>query len=360
MARILYPALQAPPLTPAQEPETTSLDRWYRPFSEPILVRAITAAVIASGCAFVPAAPFPETTTVSRWQQPLSEPARSRPGLSAAAQSFAAPDPFPRAPAVEAITVDKWLVALSEPVRSKVSLAAPNQPFAAYVGAAPFAEATSLDRWYAPFSEPVRLKQALGIAAQPYLFKPDALPPAPETITVDKWHAALSGPVRFRVLPTALYPFHVTPEELPPPNPIIAPTGGMVKTKLKPKKRWHTLPNGMRVLATDERHARLAAFHGETGREIAPEAAAEPAQAAPEARGTETALQAPEAPPSRAEPITGPLLGETAPALATGETRNLGGLAHQLEQAGEALKAAQVRRAQIAEDDELILSLLLN
>ncbi len=139
----------------------------------------------------------PETTTVDRWFQPLSEPVRRSAGILAAAALLASgavfvaePSDFPAPP--ETITLDKWFVELSRPTL-------PPLPRQAAGEAAPPAffgpEVTSLDKWFQPFSEPVRVKPPLPIAAYPSTWDdPDALT-QPEATSLDKWYMPLSEPV---------------------------------------------------------------------------------------------------------------------------------------------------------------------
>jgi hypothetical protein len=54
---------------------------WHQPWREPgrlNVVKAAAVALIASGAVLVEAAPFAEATTVDRWQRPFSEPVRTR------------------------------------------------------------------------------------------------------------------------------------------------------------------------------------------------------------------------------------------------------------------------------------------
>src|ERR1700730_3129805 len=124
MARFQYPSLTQPIFAGG---ESITEDKWHEPWTEPVRSRIapqLAVALIASGLAYVEAAPFAETVTESRWHQPWSEPVRVRPALPAGEQQFLAFQPAP------IIKVD-WFASLSEPVRVKPGLPAQvQQPLA--------------------------------------------------------------------------------------------------------------------------------------------------------------------------------------------------------------------------------------
>lgn len=181
MARIIYPALQAPVLTPAQDPETTTFDRW--------------------GFA---------------WSEPVRLPLRLQPGLN----PYPALDPvLTQAQTPEKVSYDRWNYPWSEPVRQKPGLAAAQYPFHGQTPTQPFQEVISVDKWFEALSEPVRFPRALPKAVHNHFTEIVQSPPFGETILVSKWFEALSEPVR---LPAGLKPYlhsSYVSEELPIPNP---------------------------------------------------------------------------------------------------------------------------------------------
>lgn len=166
-------------------------------------------------------------------------------------------------------------------------------------------------------------------------------------------------------------------------NPaVIKAVGGLIKKKAR--KQWYMLPNGIRVLATSEHYAKLAAQY-EVARKREPiEAPAEIAAEAPpapvEIATVETAPEVVKTLPAPQETISGPLLGEVPVAAAavveiapvdTGLVASLEAarVAEQVRREDEA-RAAEIRRIAeeqhrahiarlIAEEDELIVNLLL-
>jgi hypothetical protein len=200
MARFQYPSLTQPIFAGG---ESIIEDKWHEPWSEPVRSRIapqLAVALIASGLAYVEAAPFAETVTESRWHQPWSEPVRVKPRLIDGAQQFLAPDPLPR-------VSFGWFNWLTEPVRVKAALPVVEQRVFAF-------EPTPIISiaWHLPFAEPVRVKPGLGVGAQQYL----ALQPWPD-ISIG-WAPAFSEPVRIKPgLIAALQPYEVSYDVQPYP-----------------------------------------------------------------------------------------------------------------------------------------------
>jgi hypothetical protein len=206
--------------TGASEPVLES--KWHQPWSEPVRSRIapqLAVALIASGLAYVEAAPFAESVTEDRWHQawsepvvkarprlaeaqqqflawqpapspfvasgwyaPLSEPVRIKPALPASAQQFAAPDPQPR-------VSFSWFGWLPEPVRLKPRLPEGEHQFLA-LGPWP---AISIS-WWRPLDEPTRVRPTILIAAP----EQQVSPFDEDIVFVDRWFAWWSEPVRVR------------------------------------------------------------------------------------------------------------------------------------------------------------------
>jgi len=96
----------------AEQPETTSLDRWYQNLSAPLYSKAALRSANQQAF-FAPVSEASETTTVDRWLQALSEPARARFSTSLLVPAFtwAVCTPTVAAPTWG------WLGPLSEPPR---------------------------------------------------------------------------------------------------------------------------------------------------------------------------------------------------------------------------------------------------
>jgi hypothetical protein len=225
--------------------------KWHQPFSEPVrhkIAPQLAVALIASGLAYVEAAPFAEAVTESRWHQPFSEPVRTRWFPAAEQQTLAwqpAPSPF---------VATGWFNWLSEPVRAKPRLPEGEQQFIALqpwpdvrIGwYAPLAEPVRVrpkilvpayeqqfqpfdediifvDRWFAWWSEPVRIKPALRAASQQVL----AFDPFPFAVTIG-WAPQLSEPVRIKpALLAALQRYEVSYD--PQPFPFLGGGGGWLE-----------------------------------------------------------------------------------------------------------------------------------
>lgn len=94
------------------EGENITLDKWFRPPSEPVRVSPNFNWITAGDFKFEP---FTVTPPIDRWAQPIAQPV-----LDIRRQQQTYPffffDPFPIV-SVEEITLDKWFVQASEPVR---------------------------------------------------------------------------------------------------------------------------------------------------------------------------------------------------------------------------------------------------
>src|ERR1700736_470321 len=200
MARFQYPSLTQPIFAGG---ESITEDKWHEPWTDPVRSRIapqLAVALIASGLAYVEAAPFAETVTESRWHQPWSEPVRVKPRLIDGAQQSLAPDPLPR-------VSFGWYNWLTEPVRVKAALPVVEQHVFAF-------EPTPIISiaWHLPFPEPVRVKPGLGVGAQQYL----ALQPWPD-ISIG-WAPPFTEPVRVKPgLIAALPPYEVSYDVQPYP-----------------------------------------------------------------------------------------------------------------------------------------------
>jgi hypothetical protein len=153
---------------------------WRVPLSEPTRRQPRTTDFPALW--LVKAAPFEETTTVDRYWQPLSEP-RGRRFPASQQQALAWSDFTPAS--TENVTLDKWFAPLAEPIRVRARLATASQQAAWFVKADPFAETVSIDRWLRPLSEPVRRRPGLSEGLQQFFTlhpAPIIVPPEPEIV----------------------------------------------------------------------------------------------------------------------------------------------------------------------------------
>jgi len=217
------------------QPETTSLDKWYSPFSEPVRTQPIShAALFASGLVYVgePSDVEPLAEFLG-WYKGLDEPVLPLVlPISNYPATFFENEVSELDPTAERLA---WYVDLSTPTLPKVRVA----EFPAFVTDADSltrAETTTLDRWWRELSEPVRT-QPISLAAlisgevrvdEPSDLDPVAeqlawyrnldLPTLPkprvaefpafvidvealtlaEIITLDKWWTELSEPVRVK------------------------------------------------------------------------------------------------------------------------------------------------------------------
>jgi hypothetical protein len=204
----IYQGIAEPPRV---APEVLTLDKWFRPFSEPVRIPARLGTGSQQFLVLVKAAPFGETNTEDRWHQPWSEPRRDhvvKRHLIAEAASGGVISPSALTQP-EAVTEDRWHQPWSEPVRFR-RLPTSEQQTLAYVRVAD--EVITPDKWFAPLAEPVRFRRFPTSEQRDLAYVRLLI----ETITQDKWYRALSEPVRFRELARALHPFFAY---YPPPIP---------------------------------------------------------------------------------------------------------------------------------------------
>ncbi len=164
--------------------ETSTLDKWFAPWRDPVRVKPGLPAgeqSVFTG----PIAPI-ETIQVDKWYASWRDPVR----LPRRLQVSANPSFFPAStnPAVSF----SWFNSLAEPPKPKVGLAAASQQFTAFVQAAPFAEAVLESKWHQPWSEPVRVKPGLRTGAQQVFTTSPVV--VFETVTLDKWYFAWTNP----------------------------------------------------------------------------------------------------------------------------------------------------------------------
>jgi hypothetical protein len=186
-----------------EEAEVITLDKWYSPLTEPVLVKP-RASEFPSFVTDDESLGDGENITLDKWYAPLSEylhkDARSEAALLAGNNYEGEPADFD--PTAEFLG---WYVSLGEPVR--VQKRAPSFP--AYIVdsfALTQPEVTSLDKWFAPFSEPVRVQPtslAGLISGTVYVGEPSDVEPLAEFLG---WFKDLSQPTYPKVLPTAIYP----------------------------------------------------------------------------------------------------------------------------------------------------------
>lgn len=192
----IFPSLQQPVLTDAQQPEAVSEDKWHRPFSEPVRQRIAPRLAIALAVSGLTAPPFvlPAPSEAMAWHRPLSEPVRVKPALRTALHQYFAVDTVALTNP-EVVSTDKWFPRLSEPVRVRLSLPVYQQQAFAFVKASPFPETVFPDKYWRPLAEPVRLPRALGVQQQKAAFLVKATPFG-ENVNPDKWFVPLSDPMR--------------------------------------------------------------------------------------------------------------------------------------------------------------------
>lgn len=190
------------PVPPIEEvAEEITLDKWYAPLSQPVLVKA-HASEFPTSTNDTEGLTQPEVTSLDKWWSPLSEflhrDKRSAAALEPA--SIIDPDLLTRP---EETLVSKWVPQTSEPVRLKARLLTALQEaffVDANIAAVPPAEEITLDKWYQPHSEPVRVKPRASSFPE-FTIDTEGLT-FPEVTSLDKWFAPLSEPVR--VQPTSL------------------------------------------------------------------------------------------------------------------------------------------------------------
>ena len=175
--RFLYQGI-ADPLTVPAAGETVTLDKWYRPASEPVRKVVAIAAIVGATTFAPPFVPDSAAVTLDRWYQPASEPVRTSVPLLLEGGMTVAP---PFVPDSAAVTMDRWYQPASEPVRT---VPAAQQQATTFV---PVVEvpAPSMDSWYQPASEPVQTVPAAIQQASDFKMP---FTPAPEVVLRE--HAA--------------------------------------------------------------------------------------------------------------------------------------------------------------------------
>jgi hypothetical protein len=107
-------------------------------------------------------------TSLDKWWRPLSDPTRRKVSFAAHPSSFL----VKAAPFEEIALVSKWFSPISLPTRRKVSFASHPSLFRVHAG--PFGEQTLITKWFAPLSLPTRRK--VSFAHHPSLFLVKASP----------------------------------------------------------------------------------------------------------------------------------------------------------------------------------------
>lgn len=201
--RILYPQLQAPVLTAAQEPEQVTESRWHQPWSEPVRFKIIPALAIvlySTSGTFAPTpVPEPGPAYESQYHQPWSEPVRFKrdPRASVVLAAASGPTEGIYASQLEPGKYVPWFAPFSEPVRVKPGLKSNLQQAWTGPTAPPTAPTILVSQWFANLSEPVRLKPRLGAGLNPFEYgiPQETIP----IITADMpWFQWWSEPVRFK------------------------------------------------------------------------------------------------------------------------------------------------------------------
>jgi hypothetical protein len=198
--RIQYQVQTEPVST---RPETTTVDRWHQPLSQPVLRAGLAVAVIASGAVLAPpqvaAAPV---TSIDRYLQPLSQPVL-RTGIGAAPQPAATWSTF--TPQAAAVTIG-WMAPLSQP-----ALPAKEGGDVLALSVSQDPETTTVDRWHQPLGTPLRA------AWRPALFQSTAwVPSTTQAVTVNfGWFQQFLDPRRASWSPSSQPAFTTTVSQSP-------------------------------------------------------------------------------------------------------------------------------------------------
>lgn len=208
---------------------SATMDRWHRPWSEPVrqkIAPAATVALIASGL-FAPVL-NPETQITqnfeSRWHYAWSEPVRQKPGLGAHLQQpftigtppivsygwnvpqtdlaprskpglLTASQQFVALPSFPPIVSFGWYAPWREPAKPKISLPANSQQFIALPTFPPIVSYG----WNVPQTDLAPRNRAGLVSANQQFLAWNTLTPPSEIVTLDKWYAAWREPPKPKV-----------------------------------------------------------------------------------------------------------------------------------------------------------------
>lgn len=147
------------PILPLPNP---TVDQWVGPFSKQRNL-ARSTAYVAPHLFYCPL-DFPEVSSVDKWFRPLSEPKRFKPALETSNHPALF---WVQATFGEEIYYSKFNYPWSEPVRLKRDPQEVSALIASgcYYAVEPLAEAVQL-KWFSPLSEPVRIKPGLKACLQ--------------------------------------------------------------------------------------------------------------------------------------------------------------------------------------------------
>jgi hypothetical protein len=225
--------------------EAITEEKWHQPWCDPVrqsIAPQLAVALIASGLAFVEAAPFAEAVTEDRWHLPWSEPVRATPRLPEGQQQLLAPDPLPR-------VSFGWWAPLGEPVRVRPALPTGEQQAPAFT----WSPATVSVAWFAALSEPIRLRPGLPAGEQQVL----ALQPWPDISVA--WWQPLAEPVRIE--PALPAPDQQVLALFPQPIPVAAGGGGWDLPRPDVERiRRRLRQDGLRKIEPEREPPTFAAF----------------------------------------------------------------------------------------------------
>ncbi len=177
------------------EVEDITLDKWYSPLTEPVLVKP-RASDFPAHTNDTEGLTQPEVTSLDKWWRELSEPVRAKKPLGVASYPsfFYEGEPTEVDPVAEQLA---WFVSLSEPTLPKVRVAEfPSLSIDSDALTRP--EETTLDRWWQPLSEFLHKDKRSAAALEPAsVIDPDLLT-RPEETLVSKWVPQTNEPVRVK------------------------------------------------------------------------------------------------------------------------------------------------------------------
>lgn len=177
-------------------PGVVSLDKWWRPLSEPIRVKKpLSVAARLSSWNDNDALTRPEVTSLDKWFAPLAEPPTPDPRNEAAL--IASGGIFRIDVGDLDVSAEQlaWYKDLELHLSVYTKKRAPEFP--AYIVDADQLtqpEVTSLDKWHSPLSEPVLVKKPLPVASYPASWDDSDALTRPEATSLDKWWSPLSEP----------------------------------------------------------------------------------------------------------------------------------------------------------------------